>query len=68
MFYNYLYFLASDLHDARLRAIASLAQCYRLPEDSRQTCWIFTVIEKEIKSLGLSDTDCTGMIMMICWA
>lgn len=68
VFYNYPYFLAKDLHDVRLRAISSLAQYYKLPENSRQTCWIFNVMEKEIKSLGLNDTDSAGIIMMICWA
>lgn len=68
VFYNYPYILAKDLHDARIRAIDTLARYYQLPNDARKPCWLFGVMNSELEAIGFSSTDRAGMVMMICWA
>ncbi|KAJ4982873.1 hypothetical protein SVAN01_11636 [Stagonosporopsis vannaccii] len=68
VFYNYPYILAKDLHNARIRAIDTLARYYQLPSEARKPCWLFGVMNTELEAIGFSSTDRAGMVMMICWA
>ena len=68
VFYNYPYIFAKDLHHARMTAIETLTRYYDLPSSKRQPCWLFSVMDRELKALGLPSSDRAGMVMMICWA
>jgi hypothetical protein len=68
VFYNYPYILAKDLHNARERAIKSLALYYELSSDKRKPCWLFDVMDIELRALGVPQADRAGLVMSFCWA